>query len=197
MSELQSIFGGSFDVESNYEEESSGSNLLPNIKGAVLMIADMPEILDNNKGWKGLKFKFLVLADGEYNGKYNGKEKTYNITIANTNHKDSAEWGKQELARLANACGIKTLAEESQFFQQQFVADIGRKVNKKQTEEAKSLDSDADTVFDQTFTKLKALQATQAPQQNMTQAPQQPQYQPAPQQNAMPNNSAPANPFAK
>jgi|5B_taG_2_1085324.scaffolds.fasta_scaffold03395_8 hypothetical protein len=196
MSELQSIFGGGLDVQSNYVEESSGSSLLPDISGAVLMVSEMPEIISNDRGWQGVKFKFLVIDDGAYNGQFKGTEKTYNITIANPSFEDSAKWGKDELIRLAYACGIQTLEHEQQFFQKQFIADIGRKVNKKQTKEAKDLSSTAEPVFDQTYKKLQPIGQTQAPQQQYQQPVQQ-QYQPPVHQDPAPQQTTQGhNPWA-
>lgn len=192
---LQDVFGGGFDVAANYVEESEGQALLPDIAGAVLMIPETPEIISNDAGWQGLKFKFLIVNDGAYNGQYNGQERTYNITIANPNHEDSAKWGREELARLSNACGIQVLNQEADFFQKQFSADIGRKVNKKKTQEAKSGNPNAEPAYDQTYRKLKPLGLTQPPQQQA--APQQmaaPQAAPM-QQAPAPQQAAPQNPF--
>lgn len=193
---LNDIFNGGFDVESNYEEEKSGFQLLPKIDNAVVGVTSS-EIIDNNNGWQGIKFGLQVMTDGEWGGQYIGKETNHVITIANTNHADSANWGRAELARWAKAVGIVSLNHESEFVGKQLSVNIDQRVNKKRTTEEKQMNPNAEPVMDQTFRSPQAIGGT-APMQQMTQpAPQQQYQQPAPQQAPQAFPQSAPNPFAK
>lgn len=192
---LGDIFGAQgFNAAENFEEESTGFQLLPDIKDAVVGITNA-ETISNDAGWQGLKLELNIMNDGAWAGQYVGKTANHVITLDNPNFPDGAVWGRQELARWATFSGIQTLSDESQFVGKQVMLDVGRKVNKKKTKAEKELNANAEAVFDQTFTKLKAIGSTspvaQAPIQQ-----QAPQQQAPQQQFAQQAQQQAANPFA-
>lgn len=191
MSELQSIFGGGFDVNSNYEEEQS-FELMPDLKDVLMMVSEA-EIKDTAAGGKGLNLKVEIVNDTAYHGQYNGRTVYVWINIAHPTSQQAVDIGKGELARYSAAMGLQMLNSEFDLLNKPFIGTVGRRKDKKSGEDRQTIKG---------VKSQQGMQQTQAPQQSAPQqqyqqVPQQ-QYQQPPQQQAPAPQTAPQgnNPFA-